>query len=50
MINEYEGTAYANEEMSAEDKERLFGNVNYDSFDPVAEMAFEGDKLYLLVY
>ena len=50
MINEYEGTSYVNREMSHEDKERLFGGANYDSFDPAVEMAFEGDKLYLLVY
>lgn len=50
MINQYEGTDYLNEEMSDTDKARLFGDVNYDSFEPDKQIVFEGDKLYLLVY
>ncbi len=50
MINIYENKDYKNEEMQAADKERLFGNVNYDTFDPSKQMVFEGDTLYLLVY
>ena len=50
MINFYEGRNYTNEEMTVTDKERLFGNVNYDSFDAGKQMVFEGDALYLLVY
>ena len=50
MINIYENKDYKNEEMQAADKERLFGNANYDTFDPSKQMVFDGDTLYLLVY
>lgn len=50
MINIYENRTYEYEEMSAADKERLFGNVNYDAFDAEKQMIFEGNTLYLLVY
>lgn len=50
MINTYENKRYEYEEMEEADKERLFGNVNYDSFDASKQLFFEGNKLYLLVY
>ena len=50
MINIYENRTYEYKEMSAADKERLFGNVNYDAFDAEKQMVFEGNTLYLLVY
>ncbi len=50
MINTYENTHYLNQEMSPDDKQRLFGSANYDSFDATKQLVFEGENLYLLVY